>query len=101
VKPARRALRPTKMRSALGTLISRSSGSSGEVARELLDLHLEAADVFQRTFSEDGKLLRLAGQEFAAERGERLVHAFKLLDGLRQDGFSFHIVKCNGAEIVC
>src|SRR5262245_62983964 len=59
VKPARRAWRMKKMRSALGTL----SSGSGEAGGELLDFNLEAADVFQRSFSQDSELLRLRSEE--------------------------------------
>ena len=59
---------------------------------ELLNLHWQSAQVFERTFGEDGEFLGLAGQKFPPQRNQCFVQALQLLDRLGQDGFWFAYV---------
>ena len=47
-----------------------------------IDLLLEMCEFLQRTFSQEGELLRAGGVDFATESCDRAVHAFHLIDGL-------------------
>jgi hypothetical protein len=79
----------------LGTL---TYASAGAVANSVVSCSISVCK--RRLFSSGpsariAKFSRLAGQEFAAERGERLVQALQLLDGLGQNGLCFHNVSRN------
>src|SRR5437879_5371555 len=61
-------------------------GPGSNFRREMLQFTLQPAHLLKRPFSQNGELLRLSREQFAAQRGERLVHALQLLDRLGQDG---------------
>jgi hypothetical protein len=64
-------------------------GSCRDFCRELLNLALEAAHIFQRSLREDGEFLRLTREQFLSQRGEGFIHPLQLFYRLGQDTFRF------------
>src|SRR6266478_6035277 len=62
-------------------------GTDSDFRRKLLNLGLQAAHLLERPLGQNGELLRLAGQQFPAQGGQRLVQAFQLFHCLGQDSF--------------
>src|ERR1039457_367155 len=74
----------------IGPPSGRNGRGGGDLSGEPFDFRLQAAHFFERAFGEDGKFPGLAGQKFAAQCAQRLVHALQLFHRLGQDGFGFH-----------
>lgn len=63
-------------------------GSGGDFRRELLDLGLESSHFLQGAFRKDGKLFRLAREQFLPQGSECFAHPLQLLHRLGQNCFS-------------